>query len=60
LTTTTAATIATQSPEEATVQQQYETILRELLERLANARELVDVNIAAGVASQQFDELATD
>lgn len=30
-------------------------ILSELLERLAEARELVDVNIAAGIALQELD-----
>jgi hypothetical protein len=36
-------------------------IILELLERLADARELVDVNIAAGIALQELadiDELA--
>ena len=30
-------------------------ILRALLERLANARQLADVNIAAGIAAQELD-----
>jgi hypothetical protein len=33
-----------------------EPILLELLERIAKATELVDVNIAAGIARQQLSE----
>lgn len=34
-------------------------VLRELLERIAGARELVDVNIAAGIALEELEALDT-
>jgi hypothetical protein len=42
-------------PKEHTMKDKQQRILRELLERIATARELADVNIAAGVALEELD-----